>query len=174
MPIVGTRVSDHMMVLACQLATEKKSSIAGLYVIEVPLNLPLDARLTRERAKADQVLKAAALIASQFKVTFTPHIVAARHAGRAIVDEAGVLRSEVIVLGTMRKRRIADRVFGRTSDYVHRPCTVRGSAQPRPQFLCLGGLRASQWRGQRFRRPSVHRGSRRPLDDQVRGDLCMS
>ena len=50
-----------MMVLACQLATEKNSSIDGLYVIEVPLNLPLDARLVNERAKADTVLKAGAL-----------------------------------------------------------------------------------------------------------------
>ena len=71
-PIVGSRVTDEMMVLACQLATEKKSSIDGLYVIEVPLNLPLDARLVSERAKADKVLAAAALIASQFKVKFTP------------------------------------------------------------------------------------------------------
>ena len=125
-PVVGTRVSDIMMVLACQLATEKKSAIDGLYVIEVPLNLPLDAKLTKERAKAEQVMKDAALIASQFKVRFRPHIVAARQAGRAIVDQATELRSEVILLGMMRKRRIADRVFGRTIDYVldHAPCEV--------------------------------------------------
>jgi APA family basic amino acid/polyamine antiporter len=142
-PIVGTRVSDHMMVLACQLATEKNSSIAGLYVIEVPLNLPLDAKLTRERTKAEQSLKAAALIASQFKVRFTPHIVAARHAGRAIVEEAGMKRSEVIVLGTMRKRRIADRVFGRTSDYVldHAPCEVLLNLVPNES--ALGGSSVS-------------------------------
>ena len=60
-PITGTWVSDEMMVLACQLATEKKSAIEGLFVIEVPLNLPLDARLVNERAKADKVLKAAAV-----------------------------------------------------------------------------------------------------------------
>ena len=81
-PIVGSRISDEMMVLACQLATEKKSSIDGLYVIEVPLNLPLDARLVNEREKAEKVLKAAATIAGQFKVKFTPE---RRHgqAGRA-------------------------------------------------------------------------------------------
>ena len=48
-PITGSRISDEMMVLACQLATEKKSAIDGLYVIEVPLNLPLD-RQSRQRA----------------------------------------------------------------------------------------------------------------------------
>lgn len=125
-PITGSRISDEMMVLACQLATEKKSAIDGLYVIEVPLNLPLDASLVNERAKAAKVLKAGALIASQFKVKFTPHVVTARQAGRAIVEEAANRRSEVIILGTTRKRRIGNLVFGRTSDFVldHAPCEV--------------------------------------------------
>jgi len=125
-PIVGTRISDEMVVLACQLATEKKSAIDGLYVIEVPLNLPLDARLVNQQQKADTVLKAAAAIAGQFKVEFTPHIVTARQAGRAIVEEAVERHSEVIILGTTRKRRIGDLVFGRTADYVldYAPCEV--------------------------------------------------
>ena len=141
-PIVGSHVTDVMMVLACQLATEKKSSIDGLYVIEVPLNLPLDAKLTRERAKADETLKAAALIASQFKVKFTPHIVAARQAGRAIVEEATLRRSEVIILGTIRKRRIRDQVFGRTSDYVldHAPCEVLLNLVPKEVALGQSGV----------------------------------
>ena len=87
-PIVGSRVSDEMMVLACQLATGKQSSIDGLYVIEVPLNLPLDARLVNERERADKVLRASALIADQFRVKFTPHVITARAAGKAIVEEA--------------------------------------------------------------------------------------
>jgi APA family basic amino acid/polyamine antiporter len=125
-PITGTWVSDEMMVLACQLATEKRSSIDGLYVIEVPLNLPLDATLVNERAKAEKVLKAAAVIADQFKVRFTPRVVTARQAGRAIVDTSAELRSEVIMLGTTRKRRIGNLTFGRTTDFVldHAPCEV--------------------------------------------------
>jgi amino acid transporter/nucleotide-binding universal stress UspA family protein len=132
-PIVGSRISDEMMVLACQLATEKQSSIDGLYVIEVPLNLPLDARLVNEREKAEKVLKAAATIATQFKVKFTPHVATARQAGRAIVDEAVERRSEVIILGATRKRRIGNLVFGRTTDYVidHAPCEVLLNLVPR-------------------------------------------
>ncbi len=143
-PIMGSRISDEMMVLACQLAKEKSSSIHGLYVIEVPRNLPLTARLANEYEKADKVLQAAALIASQFKVKFTPHVVKARQAGRAIVEEAVAQRSEVIMLGTARRRRVGERVFGRTLDYVidHAPCEVLldivtkehptgGSSQPR-------------------------------------------
>jgi nucleotide-binding universal stress UspA family protein len=125
-PIVGSRISDEMMVLACQLATEKNASVDGLFVIEVPLNLPLDARLVTERQKAEQVLKAAGTIALQFGVEFTPHVVTARSAGRAIVDEAVQRRAEVIILGTQRKRRVGDLVFGRTTDYVidNAPCEV--------------------------------------------------
>ena len=132
-PITGSRISDEMLVLACQLATEKKSAIHGLYVIEVPLNLPLDASLVGQRAKADKVLKAGALIASQFKVKFTPHVVTARQAGRAIVDEASGQRSEVIIVGTTRKRRIGNRTFGRTTDFVldNAPCEVLLNLVPR-------------------------------------------
>ena len=125
-PIVGSRVSDEMMVLACQLATGKQSSIDGLYVIEVSLNMPLDARLVSERERADKVLRASALIADQFRVKFTPHVVTARAAGKAIVEEARRDGEEVVILGIARKRRIAGNIFGRTVDYVleHAPCEV--------------------------------------------------
>jgi nucleotide-binding universal stress UspA family protein len=143
-PIVGSRITDEMMVLACQLATEKKSAIDGLYVLEVPLNLPLDARLVDEREKAGKVLAAAGLIASQFKVRFTPIVITARQAGRAIVDEATTRRSEVIILGSVKKRRVADRVFGRTVDYVlqHAPCEVIVNLVPR--FYPMEGSAAGE------------------------------
>ena len=72
------------------------------------------------------MLKAAAVIADQFKVRFTPHVVTARQAGRAIVDTAAEIRSEVIMVGTTRKRRIGNLDVGRTTDYVldHAPCEV--------------------------------------------------
>jgi len=132
-PIVGSRITDEMMVLACQLAAEKQSSIYGLYVIEVPMHLPLDARLVDEREKAGKVLAAAGLIASQFKIKFTPVVITARSAGRAIVDEAERRRSEVIILGIVKKRRVAERVFGRTTEYVlqHAPCEVIVNLVPR-------------------------------------------
>jgi basic amino acid/polyamine antiporter, APA family len=125
-PIVGSRITDEMVVLACQLATEKKSSIDALYVIEVPMNLPLDARLANERARAQGVLSAATAIAGQFGVLMRPHVITARGAGRAIVDIAEERKSEVIIIGSVRKRRVGEFVFGRTVNYVlqHAPCEV--------------------------------------------------
>ena len=125
-PIVGSRITDEMMVLACQLATEKQSAVDALYVIEVPFNLPLSARLPQERENAKALLEQAAVVADQFGVTMTPIVVTARAAGRAIVDEAKERRSEVIILGATRKRRFTERALGTTIDYVlqHAPCEV--------------------------------------------------
>jgi APA family basic amino acid/polyamine antiporter len=123
-PLRDTAVSDEMMVLACQLATERHSSIDTLYVIEVPLNLPIDASLPEENQRARDVLARVGHAADQFKVKVTPHVVTARSAGRAIVEEAISRRSEVIVLGSQGKRRVANKVFGSTIDYVlgNLPC----------------------------------------------------
>jgi APA family basic amino acid/polyamine antiporter len=132
-PVRDTAVSEEMMVLACQLATERKSSIDALYVIEVPLNLPIDASLPEERERARQVLERAASAADMFGVRLTPVVVTARSAGRAIVETAIERRSEVIVLGSQGKRRIADKVFGRTIDHVldNLPCEAIINVIPR-------------------------------------------
>ena len=132
-PIVGSRITDEMMVLACQLAAEKDSAIDAIYVIEVPISLSLDASLPEEREQAKTVLAAAALIAEQFKVRFRPHVITARNVGKAIVEEAEMRRSEVIILGSVRKRRVADRLFGKTAEYVlrHAPCEVIANLVPR-------------------------------------------
>jgi amino acid transporter/nucleotide-binding universal stress UspA family protein len=125
-PIVGSRITDEMVVLACQLATEKQSALDVMYVIEVPMHLPLDARLTAEREQAERVLRQAALVADSFKVPMNPIIITARQAGRAIVEQALERRSEVIILGAIRKRRFTERALGGTIDYVmsHAPCEV--------------------------------------------------
>jgi len=46
--------------------------------------------------------------------------------GRAIVQQAMERRSEVIILGLMKKRHFTERAFGGTVDYVieHAPCEV--------------------------------------------------
>ena len=116
-PMKDSRIADEMMLLACQLAREKNSSIDALYVIEVPMNLPLTAPLARERARGQALMERAAAIAGQFDVKLNPLVVTARQAGRAIVDTARERRSEVIVLGSQRKRRPTAR-FGRVVEYV--------------------------------------------------------
>jgi nucleotide-binding universal stress UspA family protein len=139
-PVIGTRLTDEMLVLACQLATEKASSIDALFILEVPLDQPLDAPLDLERRRAQKIVELATATAGELGVEARGHVVAARSAGKAIVDVATQRKSEVIFLGAPRKRRTQDRIFGNTVSYVlrHAPCEVIVNLVP--SGYPLGGL----------------------------------
>jgi APA family basic amino acid/polyamine antiporter len=94
-------------------------------VVVVPLDLPLDTQLEAEERAADDALDVAAAIAELYGVKFTERIVRARHAGRAIVDEAKRRQSEIIVMGAPRGGR-GRGVFSDTVDFVlkHAPSRV--------------------------------------------------
>ena len=119
-PVDGTRLSDEMMVLGCQLAAEKGAIIDAVHVVQVPMQLPLDAPLTEERRRGQLVLDAAMAVAREFSVEAWPHLVAARQSGRAIVDTAEEWHADVIIVGAVKKRRMDDRLFGDSVTYVLR------------------------------------------------------
>ncbi|HEY7398548.1 MAG TPA: universal stress protein [Gaiellaceae bacterium] len=127
-PIVTGPESHEAVEVAARLATERAGRIVLLRVIVVPLELPLDADLTEELEAANRVLDEARAIAAPYGVRVVERVVRARHAGRAIVDEAERRGSEIIVLGAPRGRHRA--IFGHTVDYVlkHAPCRVMVAA----------------------------------------------
>jgi APA family basic amino acid/polyamine antiporter len=134
-PVVHRAESEEAVDLACQLATERRASIAALTVIEVPLELPLDAAFPEElERRANDLLDEARAIGDAYGVEVVGRIVRARRAGRAIVDEADRRNSEIIVMGAPRPhvRRRTGRVFGGTVDFVlkHAPCRVMVAAAP--------------------------------------------
>ena len=124
-PVKPGRASEEAIDLACRLAADRGASIAALSVVVVPLDLPLDTRLDAEERMADEALDVAAAIAELYGVKFTERLVRARHAGRAIVDEAKRRQSEIIVMGAPRAAR-GRGVFSDTVDFVlkHAPCRV--------------------------------------------------
>ncbi|MDX6407815.1 MAG: basic amino acid/polyamine antiporter, family [Gaiellaceae bacterium] len=124
-PVKPGRASEEAIDLACRLATDRGATIGALSVVVVPLDLPLDTRLEEEESRADEALDAAAAIAELYGVKFTERLVRARHAGRAIVDEAARRQSEIIVMGAPRGGR-GRGVFSDTVDFVlkHAPCRV--------------------------------------------------
>jgi basic amino acid/polyamine antiporter, APA family len=127
-PIVTGPESHEAVEVAARLATERAGRIVLLRVIVVPLELPLDADLASEIEEANRVLDEARAIAAQYGVRVVERMVRARHAGRAIVDEAERRVSEIIVLGAPRGQHRA--IFGHTVDYVlkHAPCRVMVAA----------------------------------------------
>ena len=102
-------------------------------VIEVPLELPLDAYLPEQVSEANEQLDEASAIGELYGVRVIERIVRARNAGRAIVDEATRRDSEIIVMGGPRRVRLAAgkrAIFGDTVDFVlkHAPCRVMVAA----------------------------------------------
>jgi len=103
-------------------------------VVEVPLELPLDARLPEEERRADALLDEARAIGDSYSVDVRARLVRARNAGRAIVDEAERRNTEIIVMGAPRKGRAGrGTIFGGTVDFVlkHAPCRVMVAAAPK-------------------------------------------
>jgi APA family basic amino acid/polyamine antiporter len=128
-PVKPGRPSEEAIDLACRLATERGATIAAVSVVVLPLELPIDARQGDEERRADDALDAADAIAELYGVDLTERLVRARHAGRAIVDEAARRNSEIIVMGSPRlPGRSA--VFSDTVDFVlkHAPCRVMVAA----------------------------------------------
>jgi APA family basic amino acid/polyamine antiporter len=134
-PLSDRHESEEAVDLACRLATERGASIVALTVLEVPLQLPLDADLAQEEERANELLDEARAIGDAYGVNVIGRLVRARRAGRAIVDEAASRHSEIIVLGSPRRdfRRRRGRIFGQTVDFVlkNAPCRVLVAAARR-------------------------------------------
>jgi APA family basic amino acid/polyamine antiporter len=127
-PIVSGTESREAVDLAARLAAERGATIVALRVIVIPMELPLDAELVDQEEEADRLLDEAHAIAETYGVRNVERIVRARHAGRAIVEEADRRGAEIIVLGAPRGRH--RQIFGHTVDYVlkHAPCRVMVAA----------------------------------------------
>jgi basic amino acid/polyamine antiporter, APA family len=134
-PVIDRHESEEALDLAARLATERGAAIVALTVIEVPLELSLDAELPAEEERAHALLDEARAIGDAYGVNVIGRIVRARKPGRAVVDEAERRNSEIIVMGSPRRdvQRQRGRVFGDTVDFVlkHAPCRVMVAAAPR-------------------------------------------
>jgi APA family basic amino acid/polyamine antiporter len=125
-PVAPGRETEEALDVACRLATERRARVAAVAVVEVPLELPLDAEMTEAEAEAHELLDYARTVGDSYGVDVVGRLVRDRRAGRAIVREAEQRNSEIVVMGAPRRRRTQAPVFGGTTDYVlkHAPCRV--------------------------------------------------
>jgi APA family basic amino acid/polyamine antiporter len=109
-PVFGTKLDDDIVATAGRLAAaeqeeakrgEDPTRVDLVYVIEVPLTLPLDAELPAEIEEgAQRALKRASDVAEEYEdVKVTVEVVRARGVGAGIVEAARRYDSEAIVIG---------------------------------------------------------------------------
>jgi basic amino acid/polyamine antiporter, APA family len=126
-PVKRTEESEEALVAAARLAAERGATVAIVHVIEVPLALPLGARLPDEEDSAEDLLDDAQALVEGYGVRSVTRLIRARKAGPAIVEEARRRDAELVLLGAPRHAVAGRRaLFGGTVDYVLResPCRV--------------------------------------------------
>jgi APA family basic amino acid/polyamine antiporter len=102
-PVSRSAESEEALVAAARVAAERRATIAVVRVLEVPLELPLDADLPDEVEDADDLLDDARALVESYGVRAVPRLVRARRAGPAIVEEARRQDAELVVVGAPRR-----------------------------------------------------------------------
>lgn len=126
MPVDGSQASLDALALACTLAKRNKGRVYAVYVIEVARTLPLDADLTPEARRGEEVLSKAEELADSLDFEVTGEILQARDAGHAIVDEAIERGVDGIIVGMDYERPLGEFQMDDTAQYVlkNAPCEV--------------------------------------------------
>jgi basic amino acid/polyamine antiporter, APA family len=151
-PVFGEELDDDIVGTAGRLAASEGEEEEGgavleaLYVFEIPMSLPIDARVPEERVRdAKRVLARAKEVGEEYAgVEVATAMVRGRSVGQAIVSEAKRRGVEAIVLGAEEpsrlrggailggRGRVRDRFVGETTRYVvdKAPCKVILTAPP--------------------------------------------
>ena len=125
-------VGEEIMATAVALAKERHAAVDALHVIRVPLERELDSVASEQEGAAAASLAEARLLGEENGVEVMPITVRARSIGQAIVGEAALRGSDLIVLGSSPRWRRQSAFFSPTVDYVLRnaPCEVLVVAFP--------------------------------------------
>jgi APA family basic amino acid/polyamine antiporter len=160
-PVFGTKLDDDIVATAGRLAaaesedgaTDAESRLELVYVIEVPLSLPLDAALPPEReAQARRALERAREVGEEYAdVEVSTEVIRARRTGAGIVEAARRANSEAIIIGGEPPTKIRGggrfggigaakpAEIGAATEYVLKkaPCRVLLTAPPEPEAVVV-------------------------------------
>jgi APA family basic amino acid/polyamine antiporter len=125
-PVQRTAESEEALVAAGRLAAERGATVAVVDVIEVPLELTLDAPMREREDEAEDLLDEAQALLERYNVRAVTRLVRARSAGPAIVEEATRRNAELVVVGAPRRTSRSGRpIFGSTADHILRSSPSR-------------------------------------------------
>jgi basic amino acid/polyamine antiporter, APA family len=160
-PVFGTKLDDDIVATAGRLAAAERedgeddaeSRLELVYVIEVPLTLPLDAELPPDReAQARRALERAREVGEEYAdVEVSTEVVRARRTGAGIVEAARRANSEAIIIGGEPPTKIRGggkfggigaakpAEIGAATEYVLKkaPCRVLLTAPPEPEAVAV-------------------------------------
>lgn len=126
-PVKGSKADMEAFRLACSLARECKSELYALYVIEVKRELPVDAEITGETIKGEEILTSIEALSREEKCSVSAEILQSRLAGPAVVHEVVERSVDLVIMGVPSQRHGGGPFrLGTTISYVlkNAPCPV--------------------------------------------------
>ena len=126
-PVNDSPHSERAFRWACHVARSNKAQLHTLHVIEVPLTLSLEAEITADVDRAEELLARYERIAHDEKYRgLEAGCLRARQAGAAIVREVEIKRAEMIVVGIPYSRTMRQCNMGATASHIfqYAPCQV--------------------------------------------------
>ncbi len=125
-PIDNTEASLEALAFAGVAAKRNKGKVFVIYTIVVHRALPLDAEMTPEAQKGEELLSRAEDIADELDFEVEAELLQARDAGHAIVDESIERKVDAIFMGVDYTGPPAAFQLNSAADYVlkHAPCQV--------------------------------------------------
>ncbi len=125
-PVNGDQVSESTFRWACQTARESKAELHAVYVIEVPLELSMEAEITEDINTGEDILARIEAIGAEEKCkSVQAKFMRARHAGPAIVMETEDRNMDLIIMGIPYRRRFSSCDMGSTAAYIFHNATCQ-------------------------------------------------
>lgn len=110
--------SEVLMALAARMAKGQQTQLVAIYVIEVPLTLPIDADLPQQERQALEVLTAATEIGRKVGLEIKTRTIRDRQTGPAIIQAAREEDARLIVMGTYREHGYMGAPLAKVIEYV--------------------------------------------------------
>lgn len=117
-PVQSDVLSDRLVALASQMAKFRGARMDVLYIIEVPLTLPISADMPQQYQLADDTFARAEKIAARYDVHISKHVERARHAGPGIVQYARANSVDLLLMADVPKSNHRGTQLARTVAYV--------------------------------------------------------
>ena len=99
-PLLGHDESEHAVSLACRLAADRNGHVLFLAPLEVPAELPLDARFDGEEQHLKEWLCRVRAHAESYGIAAETRILRTRNFGLDVANEAAHVDADLIVVGT--------------------------------------------------------------------------
>ena len=125
-PVNGEAATERTFRWTCRIAKQERATIHAIYVLEVPLDQPLESHQVQATIKGEEILATIEAIADEERHREVQgKRRRCRNAGRPLVQEADDRHMDLIVLGIPYRRRFGACHIGTTASYIFNNASCR-------------------------------------------------